>query len=342
MAEPEFARTFKFMSSYVRNSMRYRILSLLSAIFILQGSLLCQETDYGPGYQTILVNNPAFSGMSADGKLRLSYMNFYPGNSYNFHSFYFSYDSYFKAVHGGASAFLSDDYLGGIVNDLRGGLAYSYALRANRDLFINAGLSASFFHRGFNFKGAVLPDQIDGMGMVTLPSSEDLANTGRTVMDIGTGFLITSGNYFGGFSVSHLTQPDLSGSGYSYERLKRKYMINFTADFELNKRNQIRIRPLAAAEIQGTFFSVSEGALLESRSLSFNTVFFEDNYSNIDMQAGFSFRKDNIAFCYNYKFNVKSGNSLLPFSLVHQAGLIFSFNNVEKRMRIKTINLPEL
>ena len=59
---------------------------------------------------------------------------------------------------------LSDDYLGGIVNDMRGGLSYSYFFQAGKDLFINAGLSASFYHRGYNFDKAVLPDQIDPLG----------------------------------------------------------------------------------------------------------------------------------------------------------------------------------
>ena len=115
------------------------------------------------------MNNPALSGSEGDGVLRLSYLNFYPGNSYNLHSVYFSYDSYFPVLHGGAGIYLSDDYLGGIINDLRGGLSYAYFLKAGKDLFINAGLSASVFHRGFNFKNAVLPDQIDPLGGVVIP-----------------------------------------------------------------------------------------------------------------------------------------------------------------------------
>ena len=85
------------------------------------------------------------------GSVRFSYLNFYPGNSYNFHSVYFSYDSYFPGIHGGAGIYVSDDYLGGIMNDVRGGLSYSYFLQAGKELYINAGLTASFFHRGFNF-----------------------------------------------------------------------------------------------------------------------------------------------------------------------------------------------
>jgi hypothetical protein len=41
-------------------------------------------------------------------------------------------------------------------------------------------------------------------------------------------------------------------------------------------------------------------------------------------------------------FNAFSGNSLLPLSLLHQVGLAFSLNNVEKRKAFKTINFPKL
>ena len=124
----------------------------------------------------MMMNNPALSGSVRDSELRLSYLNFYPGNNYNLHSVYFSYDSYFSGLHGGAGVLSSDDYLGGIINDIRGGISYAYFLQAGKDLFINAGLSASVYHRGFNFENAVLPDQIDPLGGVTLPSSEILAS----------------------------------------------------------------------------------------------------------------------------------------------------------------------
>jgi hypothetical protein len=37
-----------------------------------------------------------------------------------------------------------------------------------------------------------------------------------------------------------------------------------------------------------------------------------------------------------------SGNSLLPVSLLHHAGITVSLNDVEKRKVIKTINFPKL
>jgi type IX secretion system PorP/SprF family membrane protein len=309
-------------------------------IFIVSEALFCQETNYGPGYQTMIVNNPAFSGSSLDGTMRLSYLNFYPGNNYNFHSVFLSYDSYFQSLHGGAGFYISNDYIGGIVNDLRGGLSYSYFLQAGKDLFIYAGLSAAFFHRGFNFSNAVFPDQIDQMGIISRPSSELMSNENPAVFDVGTGFMFFYRKIAGGFAIAHLTQPDLYGKGSSADKLKRKFLINLIADIDLNKGNGLKIMPLTSFEMQGKYICSGAGAVLQSNSLSFSSLFMFDNNKNIDVQAGFSLRWEKIGLFYNYRFNLTSANSLVPFSLVHQTGLTFSLHNVEKRIKFSTINAP--
>jgi type IX secretion system PorP/SprF family membrane protein len=311
-------------------------------IFFIHADCFGQETDPGPGFQMIMMNNPAFSGSEGDGNLRLSYLNFYPGNNYNFHSVYVSYDSYFSALHGGAGFYFSDDYLGGIVNDFRGGLSYSYFLQAGKDLFINAGLSASVYHRGYSFDKAVLPDQIDPLGGISFPAGEILSSSGHTVFDIGAGFLFISGRFFGGFSISHLTEPDLSGTGFSNERLKRKVLSHLAGDISISKTHNLKIRPLVFLELQRRFLSAGAGAVLESNYLSVNAILLGDNGRNMNFQTGFSFKSGRVRIFYNYRFNLISGNTFMPLSLLHQTGLAFSLNNFEKRNLFKTINLPQL
>lgn len=309
-------------------------------IFIFSDTLFCQETDYGPGYQTMIVNNPAFAGCGPDATMRLSYLNFYPGNHYDFHSVFVSYDSYFQALHGGAGFYISNDYIGGIVNDLRGGLTYCYFLQAGKELFINAGLTAAFFHRGFNFRNAVFPDQIDPMGGVSFQSSELISNENKTVLDVGTGFLFIYKKLSGGFAITHLSQPDLERDGSNVERLERKYLIHLIANIDLKKESVLKILPLASFELQGKYICAAAGAVLESNYLSFSSVLLINNNRNIDVQTGFSFRKEKLGFFYSYRFNLASGNALLPFSLIHQTGLTFSLHNVEKRIKFGTINVP--
>jgi len=319
-----------------------RFTKVLLFFFILPVFCFGQDADQGPGYQKMMMNNPALAGSGGDGVMRLSYLNFYPGNNYNLHSVYFSYDSYFSGLHGGAGLFLSEDYLGGIINDFRGGLSYAYFLQAGKDLYINGGLSASIYHRGFDFQNAVLPDQIDPLGGVSIPSSEVLVSSGRTVFDIGAGFLFTWERYSGGFSINHLAEPDLSVTGSSKEKLKRKLLVHLSADFTLSETQNLNILPITYVEIQKGILSGGAGAALQSKYLTINSVAIVDNGKNLNVQTGFSFSTGKITVYYNFRFNVISGNNLMPFSLLHQTGLAFSLNNVEKRNTIRTINFPKL
>jgi len=313
-------------------------------LYILFIPVICsgQETDPGAGYQMMMIKNPSLSGSEGIGRARLSYLNFYPGNNYNLHSVYCSYDSYFSGLHGGAGIYFADDYLGGIINDFRAGFSYAYFLQAGRDLFINAGLSASICHRGFNFSNSILPDQIDPLGGVSLPSSEALASTGKTVFDIGAGFLFMYGKFSGGFSVNHLAEPDLSTDGLSNDRLKRQLLIHMSGDFELIKAHNLKIQPLTYIEIKSGYLNGGAGAAIESKYLAINAVVMGDNAKNLNIQTGFSLSAGKLMIWYNYRFNVVSGNKFTPLSLLHETGLAFSLDNVEKRNTIKTINFPKL
>jgi hypothetical protein len=74
---------------------------------------------------------------------------------------------------------------------------------------------------------------------------------------------------------------------------------------------------------------------------SLSALFIMDGAENINLQPGFSFTRGNLSIYYNYTFSVASGNNLMPFSLLHQTGLAYSLNRVEKRNSIKTINFPK-
>jgi len=304
--------------------------------------LLGQETDPGPGFQTVIMHNPAYSGVEGDGNLRLSYMSHYPGNNYNLHSVYASYDSYFPLLHGGAGFYISDDYLGGIVNDVRGGLSYSYFLQAGKEIFINAGLSASVYYRGFNFGGAVFPDQIDPLGGVVYPSSEMITSTGKTAFDLGAGFVVIYRNLFGGFSVSHLAEPDLSDGGSSVDRLKRKYNLELSGNLKLSGSGKLRLRPVLFFAMQDGYLSASAGSVFESNYFSANAIVMGDNNKNLNLQTGFSITFGQISFFYNYRFSLSSGSSSMPLSLLHQTGLALRLNKIEKRNDISTINYPKM
>ena len=332
----------KFAFQVSEDNMQRYFSGIVFLFLIYPAVVYSQDTDAVPSYQVLLMNNPALSGSEGEGVLRISYLNFYPGNGYNLHSMYLSYDSYFQALHGGAAVWLSEDYLGGSVNNTRGGLSYSYFMQAGEDLFINAGLSAAVFHRGFNFSSSVLPDQIDPLGGVAYPSAEVLGNTGRTVFDLNTGITVTGRYYSGGLAVAHLAEPDISDPGADRELIKRKVLVHLCGDFAFPGSTRFRLRPLGFMSRQDRFVVAGGGISLESENIGVSVMGMDDEAGKLDMQAGFSFKAGIIRFSYAYRLNIISGNDLLPVSLLHQAGLAFSLNDVNKRNSIKTIKFPKL
>ncbi|MBA4321408.1 MAG: hypothetical protein C0408_01185, partial [Odoribacter sp.] len=219
---------------------------------------------------------------------------------------------------------------------------YAYHFQADKNLFINAGLTASGYYRGFNTGRIILPDQIDPLNGVTLPSGESISERGRAVFDVGTGIMIITGRFLAALAINHLAAPDLAGKGFQTDRLERKFLLNLAGTFEINKNLQVVVKPVITAELQGGKLMAGAGGSLESKSLSISSVILINSAKDVDVQAGCSLKKGHFLFFYNYRFNVVSANGMLPVSLMNQAGLTFSLNNVDKRKIIKTINFPKL
>jgi type IX secretion system PorP/SprF family membrane protein len=296
----------------------------------------------GLSRQLTLISNPAFAGIEGDGNLTISYLNLFPGNGLNLHSLNLSFDSFIPSIHGGAAIWLSDDYLGGIVNNVSGGFAYSYIFRAGDDLFFSAGLSGSVYHRGFDFRNALLPDQINPLGGLQFPSAETLSVRGKSVFDLGAGFLLISGRFWGGASVNHLTEPDPNAEGIGEGQLRRLLLIHGAGEFGKGDGKGFILQPAARITAGKEYFAAGAGLSISYTRLSLNIFLLGNNESDIDMQTGFTIRMASMRFFYNYRFNIYSVEKLLPFSLIHHTGIALGLNNVDKRKIIKTINFPNL
>jgi len=313
---------------------------IFSLLLVFPVSLCGQEK--GLDYQTILSSNPSVAGSEGNGVLHFSYLNFYPGNNFNLNNFRISYDGYFPGIHGGAGVCISNNYLGGIVNEIIGSFSYSYYFRAGRETYISSGLSASFQRRGYSFSGMILPDQIDPLLGSVLPSVQTPADVSKTVFDISAGTMIFHKQILGGISVSHLTQPDLSVSG-SYESvISRALLLYFAGDFNLSGSGMIRIQPAGKVEIMRNIIAAGAGASVGTKYLALSSGIFLNNFKQLDLQAGMTFKIKDVKLFYAYRFNISGSQKILPVSLLHVTGISISLNNVDKRKTVKTINFPEM
>ena len=321
---------------------RSATLFLVGIMIMLMNPFVLMAQDDGAGIvmTSTLIENPSVAGIEGYGVLRFSYKNIFPGNKYKLNKMFLTYDSYFEGLHGGASFFLSNDSKAGMINDLHTGLSYAYHFKAGDDFYISAGLSASLFHRGFNFGNAVLPDQIDSYGNVSLVSGETLVDKNVTVPDISTGFMFMFKNYYVGLSVSHLTQPDLSGDHSETTILHRSVLLHAGGTIPINK--DIKIDPVLAAKYDDKHLIVAGGLAFGIQKLSTNAIISYENSGCLDLRTGLSFDFESFGFNYAYKFNLLNDNKLLPISVHHQIGISVVLNNLKKRKAIHTITIPKI
>lgn len=308
-------------------------------------SLLADGQNRGNGISTLstLISNPGMVGVEGDATIRLSYRNIYPGNGYNLQYLQLSFDGFLESMHGGVSAFLTSDRRTKMVNDINGGVAYSYHFRAGENIYVSAGLSASVYYRGYNYSNALLPDQISQVGTVSGSSQEVFDNLSVVMPDLSTGILLMTGNLYGGVSVSHLTSPDMSGSSSDgIGELYRTLLVHGGGVVNLSATKEYILKPQAAFEVNRNVYQASVGMSIENNFLSLSTFFLHDKFNNIDLLAGAGLSIGDVRFMYNYCFNILSYNRLLPSTIHHQAGIAIGLYSVNKRKMIKSLQFSKI
>ncbi|HDZ40627.1 MAG TPA: type IX secretion system membrane protein PorP/SprF [Bacteroidetes bacterium] len=319
-----------------------KILNLILCFTLPVNYMLGQDAETFSFYYNPVQSNPALSGSEGPGILRLMYRDYYPGKGLNLYSINCSYDSFLESIHGGYGFYVSENVLGGLINDLRAGASYSYHLRASRDLYINAGFMASVIHRSVDAGKVVLPDQIDPLMGPVLPAGEVIAAGSRTTFDAGVGFLFSYRAYHAGISVNHIFKPDITGNGSEESRLDRRLSLHGASAFQTGD-NTVNISPGFVISIQGGRLIGALGTGFGYKNMTFNILpFFNLSEGLSYIQSGLHIEAGKIELAYNYNFAPFRTDNLLPFTLSNQVYVSIGLYNIEKRGIINTINYPKM
>lgn len=320
-------------------NLRYR--TLAAALLIHAVTLSGQDTWYGTVSGMQVMYNPAFAGVGGSTSLKISAYTFLPGNGFGLKSIYASWDGYYSSLHGGAGVWVSEDMPGDIMNDLRGGASYAYHFRAGREIFITAGLTASVITRGIRSGSVILPDDIDPFRGITGGGTEYIPPAPVIRFDLGTGFTVSSGSWYAGASVMHLTRPSLSDDNQDHNRLNRLFTLN--GGFSLTPRGKdLALSPSAAILIQGEGMKIYLGSEASWKGICGALFMWHvtDGFTSLGGAAGWDAPAVKIMMSYSYI--VAGGNASFGGTAVVKAGAMFSFGNVEKSRATHIIKLPLL
>lgn len=315
---------------------------LVTFYFILFSYLTFgQDTWYGSTSGMKSMFNPAFSGAAGKTALRISSCSFLPGGGFGLNSLFASIDGFVPQLHGGASLWISNDFLGDVTNELQSGVTYAYHLKAGENLFFNAGMTASVINIGINRSELVFPDDLDPYGGVISASDENYSGSGITRFDIGSGFTVASGVWYGGFAVMHLARPYMSESQKSENRLPRKYIVEGGTEIPFGS-GDATISPSLAMIMQGKGFIADAGFSVSLKQLSaaLSCWYIKDGMTAIQTSAGWIGKTTSL--CLSYSYNLDIPQNTLPSTAIVKLSVSIFFNDVEKRKVFHIIKLPEM
>jgi type IX secretion system PorP/SprF family membrane protein len=314
---------------------------LLAGVFIIPGAN-AQEGGAGTFFSSPLSSNPAYAGSSGNSLVTLSYAALYPGYNMGTATIYGSWDSWFESLHGGAGIYVLESKLGDVLNDLRIGGTYAYHLQADRNLWINAGFTASMIHRSLNSSSVILPDQIDPLLGPVLPSGETIDGRSRTLFDASVGFLVRWYDFTGGISISHIATPDLTGDARSFSRLPRRYSVNGSYNFSFQK-NRYGLEPVFAASYQGSAGYVVGGMVGRYDAFSLNiATHFSLPEGLSAFQGGVAIGSGAVEIGYNHLFTAGKQGVATPVTLTSVIVLRLTLAGAQKSAGTRAINYPKL
>ncbi|MDB9964383.1 type IX secretion system membrane protein PorP/SprF [Vicingaceae bacterium] len=324
----------------------YRVIFIL--IFLFGNKIVAQDAQFSQFFAAPLIINPALTGNTIQDRFSLNYRNQWPAISKGktFATYAFSYEHNFDVYNSSVGALVYQDKAGltGLTttNAL---LSYAYKIKVTRRFYFKPALQLGLVNRNIDFGELVFNDQLQ-TGAST--SSAALNYTGRSKfsMDINTGIIGYSENYWIGLSIHHLNRPDISLVGNG-AMLEQKFSVQggLTIPLEKTTNNLIVSKVMIAANYKrqeareqldiGAYYNHSPFIIgVWYRGIPFKKV--EPIFVNSDaliLVLGYKMNKISIGYSYDVTISELSSASSGGAHEISTSIELVSRKNTNKRKR---------
>lgn len=299
-----------------------------------------QDPEFTQFYANPLYLNPAFAGSNNCPRVALNYRNQWPALSGSFVTTSASYDQHVNGLYGGLGLLVVQDNAGnGTLKTTRVSGMYAYAQQIGRKWFIRFGVEATYFQRSLDWNKLTFGDMIDpNRGFIY--STADLPQLNSiSGIDISSGILATTDNFFIGFSAHHLTEPNeslLNNTGEAYIPMK----FSGHAGYEIQlggsgyQSTDASISPNVLYRYQGGFQQLNLGLYVKKGNIV-GGVWYRDRDAFI---ALLGIETDRFQIGYSYDVTVSKLANASAGS--HELSLMLKFDCKPPPRKYRTINCP--
>jgi len=324
----------------------YMVKRLICCIFITfalyAGSMLkAQDPHFSQYYANPLYLNPAFAGTANCPRVIFNHRNQWPSITGNYVTYNVSYDQHVDGINGGLGLIVTTDKAGqGVLSkDIISGI-YSYKLDVSNNFSIKAGFQATYFQNRIDWEKLTFGDMIDPKYGFIWNTSEIRPDPRKGAIDFSAGFLGYSENFYMGFAVHHLTEPDAAFYGVS--KLPRKYTGHLGGVINLVRGSRNIEDPTLSPNIlfmkQQDFEQLNYG-LYFSRYPIVGGVWFRQSFTNADAVitlVGIQTGVLKVGYSYDVTVSKLSNAS----GGAHEISFAYQFPCIPKKRKIRAINCP--
>jgi type IX secretion system PorP/SprF family membrane protein len=195
-------------------AIRYFAIFWLLILFTINSTkITAQDIHFTQFFANKLYLAPSFAGSTLQNRFYSNYRIQWPGLPKSYTTYCASFDHYFHNFNSGLGMLFARDIAGvGRYGTTLVGLQYSYDFQINDEWHIRPGIQFGYIQRAIDYSKLVLPYQITDEGEIIDPNSTvifpDKNNMGA--FDAASSIIVYSRNLWGGVSVDHLLQPNLS------------------------------------------------------------------------------------------------------------------------------------
>ncbi|MDX2173346.1 MAG: type IX secretion system membrane protein PorP/SprF [Bacteroidota bacterium] len=201
-----------FLDNFFRLNKKCRLYSIISFVCLLATfSVKAQDPQFTQFYATPLYLNPAFTGLTYEHRFSANYRNQWPGVKRAYTTYMATYDYNISNLNSGIGFFALQDRAGtsNLVTS-QNGLNFAYRIKVGRFSEARAGLQISMVQKKLDNTRLLFNDQLITGSAV---SQDALSIDKINYLDVGVGGLFNSTNYWAGFAVKHINQPNASMVG---------------------------------------------------------------------------------------------------------------------------------
>lgn len=324
----------------------------LGSMLMVSGTAVGQtgiDIPFSQFYANPIYLNPAFAGSKIAPRISLTYRSQWPGLVSPYTTVSASWDQYFDDLHGGVGAIVMTDRQGdhgALFSSMVGGM-YSFRFQITRDIFMSAALQASLVNWALDWNQYLrFPDQIDdefGFRYPTGATPPD--NISKFSLDFNAGMLVNGSNWYGGFAVSHLTQPNQAF--YSEDRVGMKITVHggglINIAEEMRRQSSLGlgtpvISPNIVYQYQYGYHYFNYGVYLDWQPFLVG-LWFRHGTQNIDafiFQVGV--QQDYFKVGYSYDVTVSKLSNATAGA--HELTVGFLLPTPEHKRKVKAIRCP--